>query len=163
VVAHDRAVRHPAADPLGRADRALAGAAGAVVAAQAQTLKAVKDRGALVCGVSEGLLGFSAKDAKGEWSGFDVDFCRALGVGAVGTMTLGVMTRATLGHSGRALAAGAGTSAIYALVTIGAALRVLAPFTAQALILTSLAGAAWSAAFLLFAILYAPIFFANKK
>jgi len=87
----------------------------------------------------------------------------ALGVGAVGTMTLGVMTRATLGHSGRALAAGAGTSAIYALVTIGAALRVLAPFTAQALILTSLAGAAWSAAFLLFAILYAPIFFANKK
>ncbi|MEZ5786579.1 MAG: amino acid ABC transporter substrate-binding protein [Xanthobacteraceae bacterium] len=46
--------------------------------ARAQTLKAVKDRGTLICGVSEGLAGFSAKDAKGEWSGFDVDFCRAL-------------------------------------------------------------------------------------
>ncbi|MFY9697657.1 MAG: amino acid ABC transporter substrate-binding protein [Rhodoplanes sp.] len=67
-----------AASALAAAAAILAGAAGAVVAAQAQTLKAVKDRGALVCGVSEGLLGFSAKDAKGEWSGFDVDFCRAL-------------------------------------------------------------------------------------
>ena len=44
----------------------------------AQTLKAVKDRGALNCGVSEGLYGFSARDDKGNWSGFDVDLCRAL-------------------------------------------------------------------------------------
>lgn len=47
-------------------------------AAHARTLQAVKDRGTLNCGVNEGLAGFSAKDAKGEWSGFDVDFCRAL-------------------------------------------------------------------------------------
>lgn len=53
-------------------------AAGTLGAAQAQTLKAVQERGLLVCGVSEGLLGFSLKDAKGAWSGFDVDFCRAL-------------------------------------------------------------------------------------
>jgi general L-amino acid transport system substrate-binding protein len=46
--------------------------------ALAQTLKSVKDRGQLVCGVSEGLYGFSAIDDKGNWSGFDVDFCRAL-------------------------------------------------------------------------------------
>ncbi len=46
--------------------------------ADAQTLKAVKDRGALVCGVSQGLPGFSDQDAKGVWSGFDVDFCRAI-------------------------------------------------------------------------------------
>ena len=46
--------------------------------AGAQTLKAVKDRGALNCGVSEGLYGFSARDDKGGWSGFDVDLCRAL-------------------------------------------------------------------------------------
>lgn len=51
-------------------------AAGAT--ADAQTLKAVKDRGALVCGVSQGLPGFSEHDGKGTWSGFDVDFCRAL-------------------------------------------------------------------------------------
>ena len=47
-------------------------------AANAQTLKTVKDRGALVCGVSQGLIGFSAMDEKGKWSGLDVDFCRAI-------------------------------------------------------------------------------------
>jgi len=46
--------------------------------AQAQTLKAVKDRGALNCGVSQGLYGFSIADDKGNWTGFDVDFCRAV-------------------------------------------------------------------------------------
>jgi general L-amino acid transport system substrate-binding protein len=54
---------------------AWAGCAGAV---SAQTLKQVRDRGELVCGVSQGLLGFSSQDAAGKWSGFDVDFCRAL-------------------------------------------------------------------------------------
>jgi general L-amino acid transport system substrate-binding protein len=48
------------------------------VPAQAQTLKAVKDRGQIVCGVSEGLPGFSAPDAQRRWKGFDADFCRAL-------------------------------------------------------------------------------------
>jgi general L-amino acid transport system substrate-binding protein len=47
-------------------------------AASAQTLKAVKDRGSLLCGVSQGLPGFSNPDDKGNWTGFDVDFCRAL-------------------------------------------------------------------------------------
>ena len=49
-----------------------------VAAASAQTLKAVKDRGSLICGVSQGLPGFSNPDDKGNWTGFDVDFCRAL-------------------------------------------------------------------------------------
>src|SRR5437016_9450690 len=44
----------------------------------AQTLKTVKDRGSLICGVSQGLPGFSNPDDKGNWTGFDVDFCRAL-------------------------------------------------------------------------------------
>ncbi len=47
-------------------------------ALSAQTLKTVQDRGQLMCGVSEGLPGFSAADGKGAWSGLDVDFCRAL-------------------------------------------------------------------------------------
>src|SRR6266576_2508343 len=47
-------------------------------AASAQTLKAVKDRGALICGVSQGLPGFSSPDDKGNWTGLDVDFCRAV-------------------------------------------------------------------------------------
>jgi general L-amino acid transport system substrate-binding protein len=65
--------------PLLAAAAALgfAGFAGAP-AAEAQTLKAVQDRGALICGVSQGLAGFSIKDDKGGWSGFDVDFCKAL-------------------------------------------------------------------------------------
>ena len=46
--------------------------------AQAGTLDQVKARGHLACGVSTGLPGFSDQDAKGAWSGFDVDFCRAL-------------------------------------------------------------------------------------
>src|SRR5437764_10437876 len=46
--------------------------------ASAQMLKTVNDRGALNCGVSEGLYGFSARDANGNWSGFDVDLCRAI-------------------------------------------------------------------------------------
>ncbi|MGJ0507116.1 MAG: amino acid ABC transporter substrate-binding protein [Methylocystis sp.] len=47
-------------------------------AAQASTLDKVKERGKLVCGVSSGILGFSIADDKGKWSGFDVDFCRAV-------------------------------------------------------------------------------------
>jgi general L-amino acid transport system substrate-binding protein len=46
--------------------------------ADAQTLKTVKDRGMLSCGVSQGLPGFSAPDDKGEWTGLDVDVCRAI-------------------------------------------------------------------------------------
>src|SRR5262249_50643739 len=46
--------------------------------ASAQTLKQVKDRGSLVCGVSKGLAGFSNPDDKGNWTGLDVDVCRAI-------------------------------------------------------------------------------------
>jgi len=44
----------------------------------AQTLKTVRERGTLNCGVSQGLMGFSSTDANGTWIGFDVDFCRAV-------------------------------------------------------------------------------------
>jgi uncharacterized protein involved in response to NO len=70
-------------------------------------------------------------------------------------MTLAVMTRATLGHSGQPLAAGGGTIAIYLLVTLAALLRLAVPMAgASAVPLTWLAGAAWSASFLLFVLLY---------
>jgi general L-amino acid transport system substrate-binding protein len=54
-----------------------AGALGTAMAS-AQTLKDVKQRGSLICGVNPGLIGFSNRDDKGNWTGFDVDFCRAL-------------------------------------------------------------------------------------
>jgi general L-amino acid transport system substrate-binding protein len=42
------------------------------------TLEAVKQRGALVCGVNTGLPGFSSPDAQGNWTGMDVEYCRAI-------------------------------------------------------------------------------------
>ncbi len=47
-------------------------------AAKATTLDDVKARGALNCGVTQGLPGFSSPDDKGNWTGLDVDFCRAV-------------------------------------------------------------------------------------
>lgn len=79
----------------------------------------------------------------------------ALTVGAIGTMTLAVMTRASLGHTGNKLTAGPGTTAIYLLVTLAALCRLLAPLGgARYLAMLWFAGAAWSAAFGLFALLY---------
>src|ERR1700693_5483190 len=49
-----------------------------MAASSAQTLKKVQDRGSLMCGVSQGLPGFSNPDDKGNWTGFDVDECRAV-------------------------------------------------------------------------------------
>ena len=61
-----------------------AGAALLAGAASAATLDTVKQRGALACGVSQGLPGFSDRDAQQKWSGFDVDFCRAVAAAVLG-------------------------------------------------------------------------------
>lgn len=72
-------------------------------------------------------------------------------------MTLAVMTRATLGHTGRDLHADIGTTAIFVLVTFGAALRVAAPWLPfDYLLLVKIAGILWGGAFLLFLGLYGP-------
>ena len=63
---------------------AMLGFAACATAASAQTLKVVKDRGSLICGVSQGLSGFSNPDDKGNWTGLDVDFCRALAAAILG-------------------------------------------------------------------------------
>jgi uncharacterized protein involved in response to NO len=81
-----------------------------------------------------------------------------LTIGAIGTMTLAVMSRASLGHTGRPLKAGPLTIAIYVLVTAAAILRVLAPLAGTGHMATiELSGAAWSGAFGLFALAYAPV------
>jgi general L-amino acid transport system substrate-binding protein len=46
--------------------------------ARAQTLAAVKERGELICGANGTLAGFGLPDPQGNWTGFDVDFCRAI-------------------------------------------------------------------------------------
>ncbi|MCK5167004.1 MAG: amino acid ABC transporter substrate-binding protein, partial [Rhodospirillaceae bacterium] len=53
-------------------------------AATAATLDDVKKRGSLSCGVSTGLPGFSAPDDKNNWSGLDVDTCRAVAAAVLG-------------------------------------------------------------------------------
>src|SRR5437773_11565188 len=57
---------------------AVAAAAITYIRYDTRTLKRVPNRGQLLCGVNQGLPGFSAPDDKGNWSGFDVDFCRAI-------------------------------------------------------------------------------------
>lgn len=56
----------------------------AIGTAQAGTLDDVKAKGFVQCGVSQGLPGFSEFDDKGNWSGVDVDVCRAVAAAAFG-------------------------------------------------------------------------------
>jgi uncharacterized protein involved in response to NO len=82
----------------------------------------------------------------------------ALTAGAMATMILAVMSRATLGHTGRELRANAGTQLAYLLVTIGALLRVTAPLGFLDYRMgMEVAGAAWIAAFLCFLAAYGPM------
>jgi uncharacterized protein involved in response to NO len=82
----------------------------------------------------------------------------ALTAGAMASMILAVMTRATLGHTGRELRADGATIVLYLLVTLGAVLRVAAPFGLfDYLGGIELAGLAWAAAFLMFLFTYGPM------
>jgi general L-amino acid transport system substrate-binding protein len=62
---------------------AVVGLAGAAQA-QTKTLDQVKQRGSLNCGVNAGLAGFSAPDDKGNWTGIDVDYCKAIAAAVLG-------------------------------------------------------------------------------
>jgi len=62
----------------------VATAVTATAAMAASTLDAVKSRGELICGVSAGLPGFSLPDEKGNWTGLDVDTCRAVAAAVLG-------------------------------------------------------------------------------
>jgi len=101
--------------------------------------------GALTMGAEilmPGLLGMAA--AQHLWMG-----------GAIGLMTLAVMTRATLGHTGQSLSAGAGTVMIYAALIVAVVARVAAgAWPAEAAILHAVSGSAWILAFGGFAIIY---------
>jgi general L-amino acid transport system substrate-binding protein len=52
-----------------------------------KTLDAIKQRGQVVCGVNTGLAGFSAADSSGNWSGLDVDMCKAVAAATLGDAT----------------------------------------------------------------------------
>jgi uncharacterized protein involved in response to NO len=85
------------------------------------------------------------------------DALHGLAIGAVGTMTLAIMSRATLGHTGRPLHAPGAVVASYLLVTAAAIARLAAPLApAQSLLLLGFSGALWSLAFAAFAIRLGP-------
>ncbi len=62
----------------------LAFGATAAQAAPGDTLREVKARGELVCGVTQGLDGFSLQDSEGNYGGLDVDYCRAVAAAVFG-------------------------------------------------------------------------------
>jgi uncharacterized protein involved in response to NO len=88
----------------------------------------------------------------------------ALTAGAMGTMTLAVMTRATLGHTGRVLRADKVTVLIYALASASAVLRIVAAWLVDGQIdLYEVAALAWIGAFALFAAEYGPMLLAARR
>jgi uncharacterized protein involved in response to NO len=93
--------------------------------------------------------------------GFDVPrsaAVHALTAGAMTTMVLAVMTRATLGHTGRALIASGGTVALYTCVTVAAVLRVTAALgLGSYALLLDISGSAWIVALILFLAVYGPM------
>jgi len=82
----------------------------------------------------------------------------AFTAGAIATMTLAVMTRATRGHTGRPLTADRGTVLVFVAVTLAALARLAAPlWPALYLPLLQVSGGLWIAAFGLFLVVYAPL------
>jgi len=85
-------------------------------------------------------------------------------VGAVGIMTLAVMTRATRGHTGRELAASMLTVALYASIAAAAVLRIAAgAFPEFQMVLLEAGGVAWIVAFGMFLFEYAPMLLGPRR
>ena len=82
----------------------------------------------------------------------------AFSTGTVGGLIIGMVTRTALGHTGRMLIAGKAETTMYALVMLAAVFRVFGPllFPAAYTIWMTLGAVAWSAGFLLYAVVYAP-------
>jgi uncharacterized protein involved in response to NO len=88
----------------------------------------------------------------------------ALTAGAVGTMLLAVMSRASLGHTGRALVAHRITVIAYGVLTAAALLRVAAPLVPGFYdTLLAVAGIGWAVAFALFSAVYLPILTLSRR
>ena len=78
-------------------------------------------------------------------------------IGAIGTMSLAVMTRATLGHTGKALAASRSTQLIYVAIVIAALARILTAFDIWRNTALTISATAWVLAFAGFAVSFGPL------
>ena len=86
----------------------------------------------------------------------------AMGAGAIGTMTLIMAYRATLGHAGRKIAGGTPDRVMLGAVHLGAALRVVAEWTADPGLIYTIAGLVWAAGFVLFCWRILPVVLAPR-
>lgn len=85
-------------------------------------------------------------------------------VGAIGLMTLAIMSRATRGHTGLPLTAPLLTATSYAILVVAALLRPAAmSFPEHAMLIISISGACWIGAFALYVMEYAPALLARRK
>lgn len=84
--------------------------------------------------------------------------------GAIGSMTIAVMTRASLGHTGQALSASVLTHGVYAAIVVAAIARVCAALDpGHGLPLLMVSGTAWALAFFGFAVAYAPLLCRSRR
>jgi len=84
--------------------------------------------------------------------------------GAAGAMTLAVMTRATLGHTGQALRASVATQVIYASIIVAALARICAAaWPAQMVVLLHIAACGWAIAFAGYAIAFGPLLVGSRR
>ena len=120
----------------------------------------------LIMHVGYGWLAMSFLILGGAMLGFGLHVEEAVHVlttGAVGVMTLAVMTRASLGHTGRIKHAGPLTVMIYFLVNLGAILRVFGPsLTLSGDVMIGVAAGCWSGAYLLFIVGYGHMLFGRS-
>lgn len=87
----------------------------------------------------------------------------ALAVGGIGGMILAMMTRVSLGHTGRSLRAPAAAVLAYVLLGLAALLRTLSPFAgARSLPLIDASAAAWALAFAIFLVVYFPVLYGPR-
>lgn len=111
-------------------------------------------------------LGFVAAGSAILWPG-DIPASGAMHAwttGAIGVMTIAVMTRASRGHTGRPLTAPATTGVIYLLVILSAITRLMTiPLPASTYPLLVISALAWTAAFAAFVIFYAPMLLRSRE
>jgi uncharacterized protein involved in response to NO len=111
-------------------------------------------------------LGFMAVGAAALWPAF-VPYAAAVhvwAIGAIGMMTLAMMTRATLGHTGRALKASKGTVLAYGCVVVALVARIAMAFLPDlALPLMHIAACAWVLAFAAFLLVYGPMLIGRSR
>ena len=87
----------------------------------------------------------------------------ALGAGALGALTIGMLARVSLGHTGRTLAAGRGATAAFGLMVAAGIVRTVAPLFGTPKVMLMVAGTLWSAALLVWLAAFARVLISPRE